>query len=74
MKTIKCDRCGSSIPYIPPYMNAVKNGCCYTTNMMVAVWDSMSQQVQQVDLCDKCSKAVYDFIFQCNNGESNKKK
>ena len=21
MKTIKCDRCGKEIPYVPPYMN-----------------------------------------------------
>lgn len=62
MKTIKCDRCGKDIPYVPPYMNAVHNGIIPPDIMMV-VWEPLSQNTRSVDLCSECKTAVYNFIF-----------
>ena len=63
MKTIKCDRCGEDIPYIPPYINIAREGYI-PPQISVTTWDGMSQTLNEVDLCDKCKKAVYNFIFE----------
>lgn len=68
MKTIKCDRCGKEIPYVPPYMNAVKNSIIPPTIMMT-VWEPLSQKIREVDLCDDCQLAVYSYIFDYGNGD-----
>lgn len=62
MKTIKCDRCGKDIPYVSPYMNAVKNGIIPPTVIMT-VWEPLNQKTREVDLCENCQKAVYSYIF-----------
>lgn len=67
MKTIKCDRCGKDIPYVPPYMNAYKDGVIPPTIMMT-VWEPLSQKTREVDLCDDCQRAVYNYIFDYGNG------
>ena len=68
MKTIKCDRCGKDIPYVPPYMNAYKDGIIPPTIMMT-VWEPLSQKTREVDLCDDCRLAVYGYIFGYNHGD-----
>lgn len=67
MKTIKCDRCGKNIPYIPPYMNVAKDGIVPPTIMMT-VWEPNTQRLREVDLCNECQMAVYDYIFDYGNG------
>ena len=62
MKTIKCDRCGKDIPYVPPYVNVAQQGII-TPTIIMTVWEPLSQRVMNVDLCDNCQKAVYDYIF-----------
>lgn len=67
MKTIKCDRCGKDIPYVPPFMNstAQKN---FSKSIMITIWNGLLQELQEVDLCDNCKSDVYDFIFEYGNG------
>lgn len=67
MKTIKCDRCGKDIPYVPPYMNAAKQGVLPPT-LIITIWEPLAQKSREVDLCDSCKKAVYDFIFDYSKG------
>ena len=67
MKTIKCDRCGRDIPYVPPYINACKNSIIPPTIMMT-VWEPLHQKTREVDLCDDCQRAVYNYIFDYDNG------
>lgn len=67
MKSIKCDRCGNYIPYKLPYMNCAANGVI-TPKLTMTVWESVSQITREVDLCDDCQKAVYDYIFDYGNG------
>jgi len=66
MKTIKCDRCGKDIPYVPPFMNVAKQGVVYP-KIMVTAWNTLSQNINEVDLCDSCQNAVYNYIFDYGN-------
>lgn len=68
MKTIKCDRCGKDIPYVPPFMNVTQQSVI-CPKVMVTTWDTLSQNINEVDLCDSCQKAVYDYIFDYGNGK-----
>ena len=68
MKTIKCDRCGKNIPYVPSYMNCAQQGIILP-NIMVTMYDPTAQRAREVDLCDDCQKAVYDYIFKYGNGD-----
>lgn len=65
MKTIKCDRCGKDIPYVPPFMNAAQQGIVPPTFMMT-IWEPITQNVKEVDLCNDCQMAVYSYIFDYN--------
>lgn len=67
MKTIKCDRCGKDIPDISPYMNCATNGVI-TPKLIMTVWEPVLQKTREVDLCQKCQEAVYDYIFDFGNG------
>lgn len=67
MKTIKCDRCGKDLPYVPSYANVAQQGII-TPTIMMTVWEPLSQRVIEVDLCDDCQKAVYEYIFDYGNG------
>ena len=67
MKTIKCDRCGKDIPYRPPYMNCATQDAI-TPKMTMIAWEPISQTTREVDLCEECQKAVYDYIFDYGNG------
>ena len=69
MKTIKCDRCGKEIPYVPLYMNVTQQEV-YNKNIMVTAWDSFRCELQEVDLCNRCKCAVYDYIFNWAEAES----
>lgn len=62
MKTIKCDRCGKEIPYVPPYMNVAQQGGIQP-KIIMNIWDSQFQKLEEVDLCDSCQDAVYGYIF-----------
>lgn len=62
MKTINCDRCGKEIPYVPPYMNAYKDGKL-PSSIMVTLWDQFNQRLREVDLCEECKQKVQDYIF-----------
>ena len=62
MKTIKCDRCGKNVSYIPPYMNVAEQGVV-KPSLMISVINWPSPNLVEVDLCDKCKNAVYNFIF-----------
>ena len=62
MKTIKCDRCGADIPYIPPYMN-VANKVTVSPTIHVTTWIPVTQELKEVDLCNKCQSLVFDYIF-----------
>ena len=66
MKTIKCDRCGKDIPYVPPFMNVAKEGFIFP-KIIITKWDALSQKLDEVDLCDDCQKDVYDYIFNYGN-------
>ena len=68
MKTIKCDRCGKNIPYVPSFMNVAKQGIVYP-KIMVTTWNTLSQNINEVDLCDNCQMDVYDYIFDYGNGK-----
>lgn len=67
MKTIKCDRCGKEIPYVPPFMNAAKGGILPPV-LIMTVWEPLAQKSREVDLCDDCQRAVYNYIFGYGNG------
>ena len=67
MKTVKCDRCGKDIPRFIPFLNAA-SGMIPTPVVMITVWNNNSQTLNEVDLCDDCKKAVYDYIFDFGNG------
>lgn len=67
MKTIKCDRCGKKIPYVPPFMNAVKQGLLPPV-LIMTVWEPLAQKSREVDLCDDCQRAVYGYIFDYGKG------
>ena len=62
MKTIKCDRCGKEIPYVPPFMNCAIQEVI-SPNILMTVWYPINKQAKEVDLCDMCKQAVYSFIF-----------
>lgn len=64
MKQIKCDRCGKDIPYIPAFMNFAQQ----KPMINVTIWDDINNQIQEVDLCVDCKKAVYKCIFDYSNG------
>lgn len=66
MKTIKCDRCGKDIPYVPPFMNAAKQGVLPPV-LMMTVWEPLAQKSREVDLCDDCKLDVYGYIFCYGN-------
>lgn len=67
MKTIKCDRCGKDIPYVPPFANATvqKN---FSKSIMITLWDGLQCKLREVDLCDDCKSDVYDYIFDYGSG------
>lgn len=71
MKTITCDRCGKEIPYLSPYMNALKQRVV-PPRVMMAVWDALSQTTKEVDLCDVCQQKVYEYIYCYKDSESTK--
>ena len=62
MKTIRCDRCGEIIPYVPPYVNIATKGIVHP-DIMVTVFDSRNNNLVEVDLCEKCKSAVYNFVY-----------
>lgn len=62
MKTIKCDRCGKDIPYVPSFMNAAQQGII-PPKFIMTIWDGQNMKAREVDLCDDCQKVVYDYIF-----------
>lgn len=67
MKTVYCDRCGAKIPCVPLYMNIAKQGII-TPKIMVAVFESVTNTLNEVDLCDNCKTIVYDCIFNSKQG------
>lgn len=67
MKTIKCDRCGKDIPYVPPFMNVAQQGVI-RPKVIMTIWDAQSQKTSEVDLCDDCQRAVYSYVFDYGNG------
>jgi hypothetical protein len=67
MKTIKCDRCGKDIPYVPSYMNCAKKGIV-PPKITAFVWEPISYTTREVDLCEECQNAVYGYIFDFGNG------
>ena len=69
MKTIKCDRCGKEIPYVPSYMNVAQQGII-PPKIIMTIWDAYSQKIREVDLCNSCQKDVYAFIFDNNGGNA----
>lgn len=70
MKVVKCDRCGVAIPYRPPYMNVNTSA----PTLILSVWHSLQQRLQEVDLCESCKSDVYNFIFDFNKGEAHDKR
>lgn len=68
MKSIKCDRCGKDIPYVPPYMNCTIQDVINPI-IMISAFDPVSSLAREVDLCSECQKAVYDYIFDYGNGD-----
>ena len=72
MKTIKCDRCGKDIPYVPSYMNAAKQGLVPPIIIMT-VWDPVSFCARPVDLCDRCQIKIRDYIFEYNSDDYNER-
>ena len=72
MKTIKCDRCGKDIPYVPPYMNVAQQGVI-RPKIIMTIWDAQNQRTSEVDLCGKCQLAVYDYIFEYNSKDYNER-
>ena len=69
MKTIKCDRCGKEIPYVPSFMNVAKEGLIFP-KIMITTWDALSQKLNEIDLCDSCQQDVYTCIFDYTNKDS----
>lgn len=69
MKTIKCDRCGAAIPYVPPYVNAAKNGKLLS-GLMISWWNASECHLEEVDLCENCKVAVQNYIFNYREGEA----
>ena len=68
MKTIKCDRCGKDIPYVPSFMNVAKEGVIFP-KIIIATWNALSQNINEVDLCDDCQRDVYAYIFDYGNDD-----
>ena len=62
MKTIKCDRCGKEIQYVPPFMNVARNGWV-PPKIYVTAWNDASQSLNEIDLCEDCMVGVYNYIF-----------
>lgn len=71
MKITTCDRCGKEIPYLPPYMNALKQGIV-PPRVIMTVWDTLSQTTKEVDLCDACQQLVYEYIYCYKDSEPSK--
>lgn len=65
MKTIKCDRCGKDIPYVPLWANVAKDGII-SPRLSITVFSNHT--LQEVDLCEECRDAVYNYIFDYGNG------
>lgn len=61
MRTIKCDRCGENIPHVPLYMNCSQQRL-NSHNIMVTILN-FDNNLAEVDLCDRCKEAVYNYIF-----------
>lgn len=68
MKTIKCDRCGKTIPYIPIWENManISNVNSIVPKLRITVWNTNTQKLNEIDLCDSCQDAVYGYIFNFN--------
>lgn len=66
MKAITCDRCGKEIPYVPSYMNVAQYGVI-RPKIIMNIWNAQNQKISEVDLCDRCQLAVYDYIFEYNS-------
>lgn len=72
MKTIKCDRCGKDIPYVPMWENIVNTSNVNTVapTLKITLWDTITQKLNEVDLCDECRDAVYNYIFDYSKGSN----
>ena len=68
MKTVRCDRCGKDIPYIPPFANIAQEDGYIPPSLIITKWDSFNQRVTEVDLCKDCQKEVYNYIFDYGRG------
>lgn len=63
MKKINCDRCGKSIPYVPPFINVAKSGTI-PCSLMINMWDSVNNRLVEVDLCHECEDYIRNAIFE----------
>ena len=68
MKTIKCDRCGEIIPPTSPWANAAKNGII-PPRLTITMFFGSTNTFREVDLCETCKSAVYNYIFDYGNGD-----